>query len=514
MIKLSMGMDGLIHGAQIYNWAQVLAAVIAFSCALAAYITPGDIAGKFRVFMLAVMFWAITITHLRMAPDHDTAYWAARGFGASLMFLAYSFLDFVNTLLGPADKRDRRIMRIYLGLLLILFCMLPTDLIVSGLHHEFWGWSTTPGKLYFLFFGTGTSMLLLAFRRIFRRYPLLGPIEKNRLRFLIVSIGLFSASVLSYLFTMLGIAFPYGAIGSAIAMIMMSYAALRNRIVDFPYFTGKLLAGGIHCTAGVIAAVVAAWLLNSLPDFSPPGWLVETMPYGVAVMTGAAMVILFPIGRLQKALLKKLAPEKADLYKTLEEIAPRIAYSRQPERWMDEIENILGGVSPLFVPFDDRFPHPCPPMEELHPLRRTLSARRKPVNVKTPSKVNPCPAFDVVPSRRDEGWLAIPVFDGKQALGALVFGPELAEKLYSTNDIRKLQKLAEIMGRRLADPAPAAGLARVVSWSQGIPVVIDEEQFDTIEDLKASEFFHFYLPHGDASIEIIFESRGKVEKVC
>ncbi len=507
-------MNGLLENAQIYNWAQAFAAIIALCCALAAYLTPGKVAGKFRAFMLAIFLWAICTTYMRIAPDPATASFAGKSLGASLMLLGLSFVGFIMELMGPPEKRDRISMKVFFILVFWIFILLPTDLFYNDVHKEYWGWSISPGPAYPLFLLVGLGMVFAAASKISRNYPSLSPLDKERVRFLIASIGLLCISVLSYLLTMYGVAFPYGAIGVAIAMIMMSYSVLRSRIIDFSHFIGKVFAYGIPVGGGILCGLALFLLLNIYIPYSLQMWVTEVISTGFAAFAGAMTAILLPLGRIEDAVLKKLSPKKVSLYRTLDRIGPRIAHSRQPERWIEELEDVLGGVSPMFVPFADRFPHPCPPMEELHPLRRTLSTKRKPLNVETPSKVNPCPAFDLMPSRRDEGWLAVPIFDGNETHGAMVFGPELARKLYSTNDIRKLEELGKIMGRRLSDCTPSHGTARVISWNRGVPVVIDEEQFDTVEDLKASEFFHFYLPEGDSSIEIIFESGETVEKVC
>jgi len=507
-------MDDFFHSGNVIIISEILVATIAAGCAFASVFNSSELGRKFRLFMLHTTWWSCTHLMMRTAPDHITAVWATRANAIVFIFLPYAFLRFTYALLPPVTDKDRVFSKRLEYLILFNLLLTFTPLMMKDAVLGYWGWSSRMGYLFPIYIFTMTGTTVVAFKRIFNRYSSLPPSEKNRLQFFLVSLGFLTISTFSNVLLAFGIPFPQGTIGVALGMIMSTYSILMHRVIDLPYFIGKLARRVVQILAAVMVAVAVTYMLDKA-GLHDAHLLWKIVPVAAAIIVGVFMIRIRKLRRIDQAVMQYLDPDKAKLYEQLEDVNKRMAESRQPERWLDEIGRALGVGMPIFVPFDERFPNPCPPMDNRHPLRTAFSNKKRAVDIKPIEKSNICPAVDIEKtSHLTDAGLAVPIFFGDKTFGAMVFGAELTQKMYSSNDVRKLVGLAKKMGSRLADESPVEGLARVLSRASGKPVILDEEPFDSIEDLKSSEFFHFYMPQTDKSIEIVFIKNNVETKIC
>lgn len=503
----------LINNGAMIVWSEALIVAIALTSAFLAKPGSGELESKFRRWNLITALWGSANLYLKTAPDHITAIWAARGNAMIFFLTSYAFLDFVLALLPPITEKEKLLMRRLPYPIILILILTATPVMFKDAARGFWGWSAVPNFGFPFYAFAMTWITAKGFIRFYKKYSQLNPIEKNRLQMLLTALSIMGVSMFSNILLAFGIPFPHGTIGIMAGMILASYSILKHRIIDFPYFVGDALVRIIQILCAISAGFAVDKILI-LADIPENHRLSITIPLLAAAATGILVFRYFPLSGLKKAIFGKLAPQKQILYRQLEEVGNKVANSRQPERWIEEISRVLGGVEAVFVPFEERFPYPCPVIDKEHPLRRSLSKKHRPVYIQAALRPNPCPAFEISPSRAPSDGLALPIFSEYKTIGAVVFGPELSNKLYSVNDVDNLLKLGHNMGERLADDSPAKGFAKVLSLLHGGSVVVDEEPFDSIEDLKASEFFRFYLPELDKSIQIVFVNGERETIVC
>jgi putative nucleotidyltransferase with HDIG domain len=229
---------------------------------------------SFALFLGFMAIWGIFIFLMRFSPDLvEAVLWEKFVFGA-IVSAAICFYWFTATLTGA--RLDKKILYPFLTAYILILCLIPTNLVFTGMQFMWYGKAPIIGPLFPLYvlcvyvpIAFGMAILLKNFRKTSSNND-----ERTRNQYIIAGvIAMFIGGTTDYLPALgLGI-YPLGIIGNILFCILATIAMLRYGLLETQVVLRKgaaysLVSIFIFGTFGSIILVLTTLFQNNISPIS------------------------------------------------------------------------------------------------------------------------------------------------------------------------------------------------------------------------------------------------------
>ena len=218
-------------------------------------------------FLLGTSFviWFTSHFFLYSTIDERVALWWGRAAYVGIPFISSAFYHFTVSILDAQAQYRKSVWTAWVLAAVFAFAIVPTDLIIGGVKHFWWGYYTqyTPLSLFYLLFATSFQTLSLI--RLVQAYrgTVQGSVNNQRNRLLLIAFSIASLGYVDYL-PKFGIpVYPFGYIPVLICIILI-YLVLRHyRLVDItPRFASQAIIDTIKDSLLVLDSEGVVRLVN------------------------------------------------------------------------------------------------------------------------------------------------------------------------------------------------------------------------------------------------------------